>query len=114
MGIIYIYIYIIHIYIYIYYTYIYIYIIHIYIYIYIYIYIIYYIVAHNKCSECSLAYSSRRVSLYSCSWTATSVWAHPHWAGVTGISENLSAKKMLFDITRYLCRSLGLNQSIGA
>ena len=101
MGIIYIYIYIIHIYIYI-------------LYIYIYIYIIYYIVAHNKCSECSLAYSSRRVSLYSCSWTATSVWAHPHWAGVTGISENLFAKKMLFDITRYLCRSLGLNQSIGA
>ena len=37
------------------------------------------------------------------------MWTHPHWAGVTRISGNLLANKMLIDITRIRSKSPALN-----
>ena len=36
------------------------------------------------------------------------IWTHSHWAGVTRISDNLPARKILFKITRICSRSLTL------
>ena len=41
---------------------------------------------------------------------STYMWTHRHWAGVTHISRNLPAKKMLLDITRICSNSPTLKE----
>ena len=50
----------------------------------------------NRC----ISKTGRLISAY--------IWTHPHWAGVTRISDNLPAQKMLFDIIRIRLKSPAL------